>query len=237
VWPGPRGLAIAVIRRRPSPNFDSRRGQAVDTLVIHYTGMIEAEAALARLCDPTAKVSAHYFIAQDGAVTALVDEAMRAWHAGQGFWGGARDVNAVSIGIELCNPGHDWGYGDFPAPQIAALIGLGREIVARHAIPAWRVIGHSDLAPARKIDPGERFPWRPLAASGLGLWPEGADMGKGTQLAADLRAYGYDPEAPDDAAIAAFQRHFRPARIDGQADAECAGLAARLLTLKANALS
>ena len=163
---------------RPSPNHDDRGGAVVDMLVIHYTGMASADAALARLCDPVAKVSAHYTIDEDGTVYAMVPEARRAWHAGASCWAGARDINARSIGIELVNPGHEFGYRAFAPAQIAALITLCQGIVTRHAIPAWRVLGHSDVAPMRKDDPGELFPWETLAKAGIGLWPvPGEDPG------------------------------------------------------------
>ena len=158
----------------PSPNQDDRGGAAIDMLVLHYTGMITAEAALSRLCDPAAKVSAHYTIDEDGTIYAHVPEARRAWHAGVSFWAGKRNVNARSIGIELVNPGHEFGYRAFPRSQIAALIDLCRDILARHPIPAARVLGHSDVAPARKEDPGELFPWAQLAEAGIGLWPQPA---------------------------------------------------------------
>ena len=206
----------------PSPNFGPRRpGGPIDLLVLHYTGMTSAALALERLCDPQAEVSAHYLIDEDGAVHALVAEEMRAWHAGQGWWRGETDVNSRSIGIELVNPGHDFGYRPFPAAQIAALIALAGEILARHPIPPRNVLGHSDLAPRRKRDPGELFPWRDLAQAGIGLWPS-----PGTAPADPLAAlaeWGYDVTDPA-AAIAAFQRRFRPAGIDGMMDAETAAL-------------
>src|ERR1700722_2627711 len=156
-----------------SPNHDERPpGAAIDMLVLHYTGMKTAEAALARLCDPEAKVSAHYTIGRDGRVYRHVPEERRAWHAGVSWWAGERNVNARSIGIELVNPGHEFGYEPFPKPQISALIDLADGILSRHPIPAGRVIGHSDVAPARKADPGELFPWPQLAEFGIGLWPE-----------------------------------------------------------------
>jgi N-acetylmuramoyl-L-alanine amidase len=224
----------------PSPNFDRRPpGYRVDMLVLHYTGMRSAEAALARLCDPEAKVSAHYCIDEDGTVYILVDEAHRAWHAGKSAWAGATDINACSIGIELVNPGHEWGYRDFPEPQMAALEALAAEIVHRHEIPARRVLGHSDVAPTRKQDPGERFDWPRLARRGIGLWPAPApDLAASPDRAtvlAGLRRYGYEApdgdEGPATAAIIAFQRHFRPRKLDGAADAETAARLAALLRL------
>jgi N-acetylmuramoyl-L-alanine amidase len=208
---------------RPSPNHDARPG-AVNMLVMHYTGMRDAEAALARLCDPAAKVSAHYTIDRDGTVYAHVPEERRAWHAGISYWRGERNVNARSVGIEIVNPGHEFGYVPFAEAQVEALIELSRGILARHPIPARNVVGHSDVAPSRKMDPGELFPWARLAAEGIGVWPT-----PGCGVATDLALYGYDPEAPRDHVVAAFQRHFRPGRIDGTWDDECARLLAALL--------
>jgi len=216
---------------RPSPNQDSRDGAVIDILVLHYTGMQTGEAALARLCDPTAKVSAHYTIDEDGTFYAMVPEDRRAWHAGISGWAGARDINARSIGIELVNPGHAFGYRAFPSAQIAALCELAKDILARHAIPAWRVLGHSDVAPLRKEDPGELFPWAKLAGEGIGLWPDrAADPGE-AHISALFTRYGYDPEVPLEKRITAFQRHFRPARVDGMADAETRMLLAGLIAL------
>lgn len=214
-----------------SPNCEPRpEGAAIDMLVLHYTGMETAEAARARLLDPTAKVSAHYLINEDGRIAELVPEALRAWHAGVSFWRGATGVNDRSIGIELVNPGHDWGYRDFPLRQVDALADLCRGILARHPIPARNVVGHSDVAPRRKRDPGELFPWRRLAAVGVGLWPAPAEVphwGMAATLAA-LGRYGYDIADPH-AALAAFQRHFRPKRVDGLPDRETAEILAGLL--------
>ena len=216
---------------RPSPNCDSRGGTPVDMLVLHYTGMHDGEAALARMCDPNTKVSAHYMLDEDGTVYALVPEEMRAWHAGVSYWAGGRDINARSIGIELVNPGHEFGYRHFPDLQIAALISLVQAILARHAIPAWRILGHSDVAPMRKTDPGELFPWARLADTGIGLWPEkAADPGEG-EVKALLTRFGYDPDALPQKNIIAFQRHFRPSRADGMADAETRRLLAGLVAL------
>lgn len=215
---------------RPSPNFDARPG-AVDMLILHYTGMQTGEAALARLCDPAAEVSAHYMIDEDGTVYRLVPEDRRAWHAGISFWAGEASVNGRAIGIELVNPGHEFGYRPFAAAQIAALIELGRGIVARHAIPARHVLGHSDVAPDRKTDPGELFPWAELAAHGIGLWP--APHQGGGDFAAMLAAFGYgvppQVDVPLASVITAFQRHFRPSCIDGVADAQCQAILAGLL--------
>ena len=215
----------------PSPNHGPRPpGGVIDMLILHYTGMPTAAEALARLCSPAAQVSAHYLIDEDGAVLRLVAEERRAWHAGVAFWAGRRDINSASIGIELVNPGHDFGYRPFPEPQMAALESLCRAILSRHPIPARYVLGHSDVAPQRKTDPGELFDWRRLAQAGIGLWPEGTAPATAAQSVAEaqrlLAAIGYEtPQSGrfDDATrrvISAFQRHFRPARCDGALDAE-----------------
>ena len=215
---------------QPSPNFQPRPdGMPVDMLVLHYTGMPSADAALRRMCDPAAEVSAHYMIDEQGFVTQLVAEEHRAWHAGKSFWRGHTDINGRSIGIEIVNPGHEHGYGAFPEAQIASLIRLSRDILARWPIAARNVVGHSDVAPARKQDPGELFPWRRLAGEGIGLWP--APVAEGGDVAAGLRDYGYgwevDAELP--LVVTAFQRHFRPQRCDGQVDAETSSLLQGLL--------
>jgi len=216
----------------PSPNYDQRNGP-VDILLMHYTGMQTGAAAVARLCDPAARVSSHYTIDEDGTIYSHVPEEARAWHAGVSYWAGATDINARSIGIEIVNPGHEFGYRAFPDIQIAAVIRLSREILSRHAIPPQRVIGHSDVAPARKEDPGELFPWKYLAESGVGLWPSKSGAQLEGSFEAGLRLYGYgiQPEGPAtlEKAIIAFQRHFRPANIDGVADAECERILAALI--------
>jgi N-acetylmuramoyl-L-alanine amidase len=220
---------------RPSPNFDSRPGCGVRHVVIHYTGMKTRDEALNRLTDPAAKVSAHYLIDQEGTVFRLVPEEHRAWHAGVSFWRGLRDLNGASIGIELCNPGHDWGYRAFPDAQIAALKELLAAIRARHAVRADGYLGHSDIAPSRKADPGELFPWQDLAAYGFGLWPEDAEALPGhpdlTGALRRLSEIGYAvptvPEAGSDIlnaqsattdVIKAFQRHYLPHQVDGHLD-------------------
>lgn len=226
---------------RPSPNHDARpQGQAVDILLLHYTDMASAAAALERLCDPAARVSAHYCIDEDGTVYRLVDEARRAWHAGVSSWAGASDINARSIGVELVNPGHTCGYRPFPAAQMTALSALAKAILARHPIPPGRVLGHSDVAPARKRDPGELFDWRALAAAGIGLWPDApspADPAPGiAEIQAQLARFGYavprhgrlDDETR--AVLAAFQRHFRPAAVTGEPDGETVARLDALLT-------
>jgi len=225
---------------RPSPNCGPRpKGVPVDMLVIHYTGMETAEAALDRLCDPAAQVSAHYVIDEDGTVYRLVDEAMRAWHAGVAAWRGETDVNGRSIGIELVNPGHEIGYRPFPQPQMEALVRLAKDILARHAIPPGNVVGHSDVAPGRKQDPGELFDWRALAEAGIGRFPGrsavAAPLDTGpygdervmlSEAQHRLARIGYAiaatglADAATEAALAAFQRRYRPKKIDGRLDAE-----------------
>ncbi len=229
----------------PSPNHNARDPRLpVDILLLHYTGMVDAETALARMCDPAAKVSAHYCIDEDGGLLRLVPEARRAWHAGVARWGGASDINGRSIGIELVNPGHQWGYRDFPEAQMQSLIALALDILQRHPIPPARVLGHSDVAPGRRQDPGELFDWARLARSGIGLWPDAGEVGEAaealdptaplapTTLAEGLEAFGYGlDEAPLESVIAAFQRHYRPSLIDGVADRGTCACLAGLLSL------
>ena len=218
---------------RPSPNFDARpAGRPIDMVVIHYTGMRSAKAAVARLCDPEAGVSAHYVIDEDGSVTRLVGEAKRAWHAGQAWWRGEADINARSIGVELVNPGHEFGYRAFPEAQMSALEGLAHAILGRHPIAARNVVGHADVAPRRKRDPGELFDWQRLAAAGVGLWPVAAAPATADleALRAMLAEVGYETKDLT-ATLTAFQRRFRPVCIDGVADAETAELVAAVVTL------
>jgi N-acetylmuramoyl-L-alanine amidase len=218
-----------MIRERASPNHDARpEGGRIDMLVLHYTGMKTAAEAIDRLCDPEAKVSAHYVIDEDGTVWRLVEERRRAWHAGVSFWQGTENVNAASIGIELVNPGHEWGYRSFPEAQMAALETLGRALLQRHPIPPDRVVGHSDVAPLRKQDPGERFDWARLARAGIGLWPAEPAPPPSDIAAAQamLSRIGY--RAPrsgvlDDETrqvLIAFQRRFRPSLVEGALDPE-----------------
>jgi N-acetylmuramoyl-L-alanine amidase len=217
---------------RPSPNHDERGDTPIDMLVLHYTGMQSGAAALDRLCDPAAKVSAHYTVDEDGTVTALVPEARRAWHAGLSWWGGDTNINTRSIGIELVNPGHEFGYRAFPEAQVAALTTLCHGILMRHPIPSARVLGHSDVAPARKDDPGELFPWERLAKAGIGLFPTLGPASQDSHLGIEaLCRYGYDPGAGEQKIVTAFQRHFRPSKIDGIWDRECARLLASLLAM------
>jgi N-acetylmuramoyl-L-alanine amidase len=223
------------IGERSSPNHASRgMPPRIDMLVLHYTGMQSAAAALDRLCDPAARVSAHYLVEEDGAVWRLVPEDRRAFHAGVSCWRGEIDLNQVSIGVEIANPGHEWGYRPFPEPQMAAVERLCGDLIGRWPIRPDRVVGHSDIAPERKADPGELFDWRRLAAAGIGLWPQpaadrarprGQAVGvveRAAALAA-LATIGYCVHPGEEtAAIAAFQRRFRPARWDGRLDAETA---------------
>ena len=220
-----------------SPNNEARRiDGGIDILLLHYTGMATTQGALARLRSADARVSSHYLITQHGSVMQLVPEERRAFHAGESSWEGTGDVNSRSIGIEIANPGHDAGCPDFPAAQIEVTIALCRDIVQRRGIRADRVLAHSDVAPNRKNDPGEKFPWARLAAAGVGLWVEprplatGPRIGPGdkgpmvTALQRDLARYGYGLaatgafDAATSAVVTAFQRHFRPARVDGIAD-------------------
>lgn len=213
----------------PSPNHDDRGGHPVDILLMHYTGMQSGLEAIARLRDPDAKVSSHYVVEEDGRIFHLVPEDRRAWHAGVSSWQGATNINQRSIGIEIVNPGHEFGYRPFPAAQMQAVRELSLGIVARHAIPASRVIGHSDVAPKRKEDPGELFDWQGLAAAGIGVWPKAkaADWSAGAFFN-HLERYGYD--VGDEAAAArAFCRHFRQARIADAPDAEMIALLNGLL--------
>lgn len=227
----------------PSPNFNDRK-RPPDMAVLHYTGMVSAKAALDRLCDPAAEVSSHYCVDEDGTVYRLVPEERRAWHAGVSFWKGESDVNGVSIGIEIVNPGHDLGYNAFTPAQVDAVIGLLDGMRERWDIPDHRILGHSDVAPGRKVDPGEKFPWKTLAEHGHGLWVEpdlppenvmGPPLGPGDEglgvfsLQGALGKLGYNvlPGGPFDAETAeivrAFQRHWLPDQIgsavEGRADA------------------
>jgi N-acetylmuramoyl-L-alanine amidase len=230
--------SCVVAEVRPSPNHSERKnGMSPDMILLHYTGMRDNEAAIRLLCTPQAEVSAHYVVLPDGYIVQLVAEARRAWHAGVSTWASETDVNSCSIGIEIANPGHDHGYPDFPKRQIAAVTALCRSIMTRHQVPADRVLAHSDVAPTRKQDPGEKFPWKVLAGSGIGLWVKPEPLSAAgpifvlgethptiEEMQRLLAKYGYgvgangylDGTTRD--AVAAFQRHFRPARIDGVID-------------------
>jgi N-acetylmuramoyl-L-alanine amidase len=229
-------MSKPAVEPHPSPNHGARRDGPVDILLLHYTGMPDAQQALDWLSDPESKVSSHYFVFEDGRVLSLVPEERRAWHAGAARWGDATDINSRAIGIEIANPGHPGGLPPYPDAQIEALIALCREIVGRNPIPPHRVLAHSDVAPGRKLDPGERFPWAQLAAAGIGHWVEPEPIADGRffqrgdsgqpieALQALLALYGYgidvtgafDQRMED--VVAAFQRHFRPAQVDGVAD-------------------
>ena len=215
----------------PSPNTDERP-RPVDMLILHYTGMQSAAAAIARLCDPVARVSSHYVVDEGGEIFRLVPEHLRAWHAGVSYWRGRRVLNDGSIGIEIVNPGHEWGYRPFPAAQMAAVRALSLEILARHAIPARHVVGHSDVAPDRKQDPGELFPWQAFASHGIGLWPDGGSAGG--DLAASLSEIGYEvgPDGPvPPHVVTAFLRHWQPDRVGAGPDAATAARAASLAAM------
>ncbi|WP_245496361.1 N-acetylmuramoyl-L-alanine amidase [Lichenibacterium ramalinae] len=242
----PDSRLVAAVR--PSPNHGERQGGArPDALVLHYTGMADGPSALRRLCDPAAEVSSHYLVEEDGAVLQLVPEARRAWHAGREPWAGRHDLNSASIGIEVVNGGHDFGLPPFPEAQVAALEALCRDILQRCGIAPARVLAHSDIAPSRKQDPGERFPWARLAAAGIGLWvPPSLDAAPADALSAeavvalqsDLARFGYGiaPTGTHDAAsrdvVAAFQRRHRPARVDGALDPGTRDTLARLMALR-----
>jgi N-acetylmuramoyl-L-alanine amidase len=258
----PHPDSALVDRVHPSPNHGERRGtDRIDSIILHYTGMAETSAALLWLANPLSQVSCHYFVFEDGRIWQMVPESRRAWHAGRSSWQRETDMNSRSIGIEIANPGHDLtkmppepgAYPDFPAPQIDAVIRLVADIKARWSIPDRRILAHSDIAPGRKVDPGERFPWSQLAAAGLGLWPEASLGGvegptyragdEGMPVAA-LQAmfarFGYNLEITGvfDAhtvdSVAAFQRHWRQEKVDGVADAETL---ARLRALMADSTS
>jgi N-acetylmuramoyl-L-alanine amidase len=246
----PDSCVVAEVRL--SPNHGERKlGGKPDMIVLHYTGMADAEAAIAKLCSPVSEVSAHYAVMEDGYIIQCVPEARRAWHAGAAVWEGESDINSCSIGIEIANPGHSHGYPDFPKRQIAAVTALCRSVFTRYRIPAWRVLGHSDVAPARKQDPGEKFPWRLLHDVGIGLWVKPAPIigaaptfvfGEHDPAIMEvqllLAKYGYDIgasgnfDAETRHVVAAFQRHFRPARVDGVADSSTVATLKSLLAAR-----
>jgi N-acetylmuramoyl-L-alanine amidase len=206
------------IRDLPSPNHDERP-QRIDMLVLHYTGMRSGAEAIARLRDPASRVSSHYVVEEDGAVFRLVAEERRAWHAGISHWRGATLLNGRSIGIEIVNPGHEFGYRPFPALQMAAVCDLCLGVIARHGIAARDVVAHSDIAPDRKEDPGELFDWRGLADNGVGLWPRAAAEVDADSLTL-LGRIGYRTDLPLPVLLRAFQRHWRPDSVTGEDDAE-----------------
>jgi N-acetylmuramoyl-L-alanine amidase len=210
----------------PSPNFNDRKGP-IRFIVLHYTGMETGAMALERMCDAAAQVSAHYMIEEDGRVFRLVDEDKRAWHAGVSSWHGETDINSASIGIEIVNGGHDFGLPSFPEAQIEAVIDLVNAVMARHQIEPRDVIGHSDIAPGRKQDPGEKFPWLRLAEAGCALTiPDGTGvLGDPAELLQRI-GYGSEPDLED--VVSAFQRRFRPMQISGQLDEETTALIRRV---------
>lgn len=237
-----------VARVHASPNIEPRvGGRRPDLLLLHYTGMTCCEKAIDWLSRPESKVSCHYVVAEDGAITQMVAESMRAWHAGRSYWAGETDINSCSIGIEIHNAGHACGYPDFPEAQMDAVVRLSADIVARNSIAPARVLAHSDVAPDRKIDPGERFDWRRLAAAGVGHWftPAPVDtagfaleVGARSELVAEtqhlLRSYGYGVDVtgvldqPTAFVLRAFQLHWRPARVDSRLDTSTLETARRL---------
>jgi N-acetylmuramoyl-L-alanine amidase len=233
---------------RVSPNFGPRRdGVRPDMIVLHYTGMETGEAAEAWLCDPASEVSSHYLVHEDGRIVQMVRESDRAWHAGKSSWRGITDINSQSVGIEIVNPGHGLGYPKFRKAQILAVIELCRGIAERHGMRPEMIVGHSDVAPGRKVDPGEKFPWRLLARHGIGRFVEPARLRGGAisalgesgapveELQSMLALYGYGVEITGffdhqtEIAVAAFQRHFRPRQVDGVADRATVETLRRLL--------
>ncbi|WP_337266997.1 N-acetylmuramoyl-L-alanine amidase [Oryzifoliimicrobium ureilyticus] len=243
----PADFSGAVVQ--PSPNYGERVGlEGPDMLLLHYTGMSTPESALDWLCSKESQVSSHYFVHLDGSILQLVQEKDRAWHAGAGSWRGRADINSQSIGIEIANAGHPGGLPDYPKVQIEAVIALCLDCIRRWNIPTERVLGHSDIAPVRKVDPGEKFPWGELHAAGVGHWVEptpimgGRFFQRGDQgqpikaLQSMLALYGYPTDVDgvfsDKMAgeVAAFQRHFRPQRVDGVADFSTIDTLHRLLT-------
>ncbi|ESX60923.1 N-acetylmuramoyl-L-alanine amidase [Mesorhizobium sp. M0924] len=234
---------------RVSPNFGPRRETLrPDMIVLHYTGMVTGAAAEAWLCDPASEVSSHYLVHEDGRIIQMVRESDRAWHAGASSWFGRRDINSCSVGIEIVNPGHSLGYSAFPKRQVEAVIGLCLGIIERHSITAQRVLAHSDIAPGRKIDPGEKFPWNALFAAGVGHLVPAAPVRRGAVLKAGdtgaevealqsmLALYGYGVEISGvfdrqtEIVVEAFQRHFRPRLVDGVADGSTSSTLQSLLT-------
>ncbi|OSQ38566.1 N-acetylmuramoyl-L-alanine amidase [Thalassospira mesophila] len=220
----------------PSPNFGDRPADcAIDMLVLHYTGMPNGDMALTRMCDPASQVSAHYMVEEDGCIYQLVAESKRAWHGGRGYWRGCTDVNSRSVGIEIVNPGHEFGYRPFAVAQIDAVITLCQAILRRHNIPAHNIIAHSDMAPDRKEDPGELFPWHQLAENGIGLWPRHLDadaddkeVDPETVFDSLLQQFGYGPGQKTENRIA-FQRHWHPQCLNGPANAHSIAILKNLI--------
>ena len=218
------------IEKHPSPNFGERvNGGHIDKIILHYTGMKNTKQSLARMCDPNSAVSAHYLIGEDGEIYQIVKETNRAWHAGISCWAGQTDINSHSIGIEMQNPGHELGYKKFTEEQMDGLVSLTKDIFKRRTIPNRNVLGHSDIAPARKKDPGKLFNWQWLSEQGVGFWPKANKListkfSKTFELREQLSLIGYDPNVSVRLVLVAFQRHFRPKKIDGLLDWETASL-------------
>jgi N-acetylmuramoyl-L-alanine amidase len=233
----------------PSPNHDSRNGQPVSLLVLHYTGMQSGAEAIERLRAASSRVSAHYVVEEDGRIFQLVAESQRAWHAGVSYWRGIEGVNASSIGIEIVNPGHEFGYRPFPEAQMQAAEQLAKNIVTRHNIQPWNVVGHSDVAPERKEDPGELFDWHRLARAGVGLWPEAVTVKpmsgvfRALDVQRQLAAFGYrcpthgEWDEATRRVILAFQRRFAPQHLGQRWNAQCQTMLEALLALSASITS
>lgn len=221
---------------RLSPNFGERHvlgdTAKITMLVLHYTGMVTCDEALKRLCDPRAQVSAHILIDEDGTTYRLVADDKRAWHAGHAYWRGISDINSASVGIELVNPGHEHGYRQFPGAQVEALIETCIDLRAKYDIPDQGIVGHSDVAPGRKTDPGELFPWEQLSGEGVGLWPSTdtrsanngntwddlAEIGYATPESPECGSPVLNPETAETDIILAFQRRFMPSNLTGVLD-------------------
>jgi len=239
------------VEKKPSLNFDDR-ALPISMLVLHYTGMESGDAALERMRDPNAKVSAHYMIEEDGGIFQLVDDEKRAWHAGVSFWNGESDINSSSIGVEIVNSGHEYGLPEFPDNQIEAVMSLSSELIEKHDILNTNVVGHSDIAPGRKQDPGEKFPWKKLAQNGIGYWPEGIgdDMrvlfddgarDRGVSVIQRGLAYiGYSIEVNGEldqntrVVLVALQRRYRPNKIDGLIDVQTLEIITKLADYRKN---
>jgi len=212
------------ITQRPSPNFDDRPDDvAIDMLVLHYTGMETGTAALDRLCNEESKVSSHYLVEEDGTIIQLVEDTKRAWHAGASYWSGRESLNAYSVGIEIVNPGHEWGYQDFPEVQMEAVKDLSVHLIKTHGIPQYNVVAHSDIAPDRKEDPGEKFDWKFMARNGVGIWPAAYDVMQAPDMREAMKALGIigykvGTNEQNFQAVRAFQRRYRGNQVDGNLD-------------------